>query len=90
MFTAAVDGSEEHKAYFIGKLLWAMGFDQLLELQSSFREQTGDYFDIDIYGFRIIVVFGNVQLLGQMPHPRAPDRHWSRSVHCGPISKGPF
>ena len=75
MFTAAVKGSEERKAYFIGKLLWAKGFNQLLELQSSFRERTGEYFDIDIYGSRIIVIFRNVQLLGQTPHPGASDRH---------------
>ena len=38
------------RAYFIGKLLWAKGFDRLLELQSSFRDRTGEYFDIDVYG----------------------------------------
>lgn len=36
--------------YFIGKLLWAKGFDLLLELETYFRHKTGEYFDIDIYG----------------------------------------
>ncbi len=36
--------------YFLGKLLWAKGFDQLLDLQSAFRERTGDYFEVDIFG----------------------------------------
>lgn len=38
------------RAYFIGKLLWAKGFDQLLELETSYRERSGDYFEIDIFG----------------------------------------
>ena len=36
--------------YYIGKLLWAKGFDQLLDLQSAFREHTGNYFEVDVYG----------------------------------------
>lgn len=43
-------GARGGRAYFIGKLLWAKGFDQLIELQSSFLDRTGEYFDIDIYG----------------------------------------
>ena len=42
--------NKQRRAYFIGKLLWAKGFDQLLELQAAFRERTGEYFEIDIYG----------------------------------------
>ena len=42
--------NEKRRAYFIGKLLWAKGFDQLLELQASFRDRTGENFEIDIYG----------------------------------------
>jgi len=38
------------KVYFIGKLLWAKGFDILLELEEYFRQQTGSYFDIDVFG----------------------------------------
>ena len=41
---------KRQRAYFIGKLLWAKGFDQLLELESYFRQSTGDYFNIDIFG----------------------------------------
>jgi len=40
----------EKRAYFIGKLLWAKGFNQLLELEACFRERTGDFFEIDIFG----------------------------------------
>ena len=37
--------------YFIGKLLWTgKGFDFLLECEEIFKEITGDYFPIDIYG----------------------------------------
>mmetsp|Transcript_13340 Transcript_13340/g.28953 ORF Transcript_13340/g.28953 Transcript_13340/m.28953 type:complete len:1008 (-) Transcript_13340:93-3116(-) len=45
--------------YFIGKLVWAKGFDHMLELQDIFRKRnkkndnngtTGGYFHIDIYG----------------------------------------
>jgi len=42
--------NEKGRAYFIGKLLWAKGFDQLLELEAAFRERTGEYFEIDIFG----------------------------------------
>lgn len=38
------------KAYFIGKILWAKGFDFLLHCQKKYHETTGDYFPIDIYG----------------------------------------
>jgi len=40
----------EKRAYFIGKLLWAKGFNQLLELEACFRERTGEFFEIDIFG----------------------------------------
>ena len=36
--------------YFIGKLLWAKGLDLLLELEDYYKQCTGDYFPIDIYG----------------------------------------
>jgi hypothetical protein len=36
--------------YFIGKLLWAKGFDKLIELQMRYRKMTGEYFSIDIFG----------------------------------------
>jgi hypothetical protein len=36
--------------YFIGKLIWAKGFEQALELQELFKSKTGDYFPIDVYG----------------------------------------
>ena len=38
------------KIYFIGKLLWAKGLDRLMELQQYWRDETGSYFAIDIYG----------------------------------------
>eukprot|EP00574_Skeletonema_japonicum_P012376 CAMPEP_0201720200 /NCGR_PEP_ID=MMETSP0593-20130828/5211_1 /ASSEMBLY_ACC=CAM_ASM_000672 /TAXON_ID=267983 /ORGANISM="Skeletonema japonicum, Strain CCMP2506" /LENGTH=854 /DNA_ID=CAMNT_0048210807 /DNA_START=65 /DNA_END=2629 /DNA_ORIENTATION=- len=42
--------SETSPVYFIGKLVWAKGFDVMIELQELFRKKTGDYFKIDIYG----------------------------------------
>jgi len=36
--------------YFIGKLIWAKGFDKLLDIQELFKKETGQYFPIDIYG----------------------------------------
>lgn len=42
--------SSPTNVYFIGKLLWAKGFDQLLELQAFYKRCTGSYFAIDIYG----------------------------------------
>ena len=36
--------------YFIGKLVWAKGFDLMLELQDIFRKRKGEYFRIDVYG----------------------------------------
>ena len=36
--------------YFIGKLVWAKGFDLMLELQNIFRKKNGHYFKVDIYG----------------------------------------
>lgn len=53
--TAAVpraDDSDEFYApvYFIGKIIWAKGFDKLLELQELYKKSNGDYFEMDIYG----------------------------------------
>ena len=36
--------------YFIGKIIWAKGFDKILELQERYREITGAYFPMDVYG----------------------------------------
>ncbi|GAX13403.1 hypothetical protein FisN_34Lh002 [Fistulifera solaris] len=36
--------------YFIGKLIWAKGFESVLELQERYRATTGDYFAMDVYG----------------------------------------
>jgi len=38
------------KIYFVGKLLWAKGFEIMLDLQDYYKECTGEYFPIDIYG----------------------------------------
>jgi digalactosyldiacylglycerol synthase len=46
----AADSSEHHRVYFIGKLLWAKGLDKMLELQEYYRQYTGDYFPIDVFG----------------------------------------
>jgi len=36
--------------YFIGKLIWAKGFHDVLRLQDAYRDATGDYFAMDVYG----------------------------------------
>lgn len=36
--------------YFIGKIIWAKGFDKVLELQDLYKKETGSYFAIDLYG----------------------------------------
>jgi digalactosyldiacylglycerol synthase len=38
------------QTYFIGKLLWAKGLDNMLELQDYYKQCTGDYFEIDVFG----------------------------------------
>ncbi|KAL9184808.1 hypothetical protein ACHAXT_002585 [Thalassiosira profunda] len=43
-------GDPPSPVYFIGKLVWAKGFDLMLELQDIFRKKNGTYFSIDIYG----------------------------------------
>ena len=46
-----VDAREsDTKVYFIGKLIFAKGFDDVLQLQEKVREVSGKYFAIDIYG----------------------------------------
>ena len=40
----------QRQVYFIGKIIWAKGFEQLLELEEFYRELTGRYFAIDVYG----------------------------------------
>jgi hypothetical protein len=36
--------------YFIGKILWAKGFQYLLDCEEKFRESTGEYFPVDVFG----------------------------------------
>ena len=45
-----LDEEVEGQVYYIGKLLWAKGFEQMLELEEFYRECTGSYFSVDIYG----------------------------------------
>jgi hypothetical protein len=40
----------EQPIYFIGKVIWAKGFDKLLEIEDLYRKETGEYFPITIYG----------------------------------------
>ena len=42
--------SQEVDVYFIGKILWAKGFDRLIDLEDFYKQCTGEYFAIDIYG----------------------------------------
>lgn len=45
-----IGGSRIPCVYFIGKLLWAKGFDDMLEIQDRYRKRTGDFFAIHVYG----------------------------------------
>jgi hypothetical protein len=36
--------------YFIGKVIWAKGFDKLLEVEDLYKKETGEYFPLDVYG----------------------------------------
>lgn len=38
------------QVYFIGKLLWTKGLDLLLEYEEYYRQVTGEYFPVEIYG----------------------------------------
>lgn len=50
IFSSHLPFRGKRKAYFIGKLIWGKGFNELLELESRFRQSTGCYFAIDIFG----------------------------------------
>ena len=41
---------EVTRCYFIGKILWAKGLDNLMHLEHYYRRTTGNYFNIDIVG----------------------------------------
>jgi hypothetical protein len=47
---ADVDKVDVAPVYFIGKLIWAKGFERVLELQERYKVITNEYFPIDIYG----------------------------------------
>ena len=44
------DEGQPAPVYFIGKLIWAKGFDKILDLENLYREKHEDYFPIDVYG----------------------------------------
>ena len=46
----ALNEEVEGQVYFIGKILWAKGFELMLQLQEFYYECTGKYFAIDVYG----------------------------------------
>ncbi|GAX16068.1 hypothetical protein FisN_20Hh256 [Fistulifera solaris] len=39
-----------NRIYFLGKLLWAKGLDQLLYLEECYKHSKGEYFPMDIFG----------------------------------------
>ncbi|GAX28936.1 hypothetical protein FisN_20Lh256 [Fistulifera solaris] len=39
-----------NRIYFLGKLLWAKGLDQLLYLQECYKHSKGEYLPMDIFG----------------------------------------
>ena len=45
-----IDTPTSVSVYFIGKLVWAKGFDKLLQAQDLYRKSEGSYFPIAIYG----------------------------------------
>lgn len=49
-FEASHNNGTVTNVYFIGKVLWAKGFNVLLELEDYYKRVTGEYFSIDIYG----------------------------------------
>lgn len=38
------------EVYFVGKLIWAKGFDKLLDIQERYKKKNGAYFALDVYG----------------------------------------
>jgi digalactosyldiacylglycerol synthase len=40
----------EDQVYYIGKILWAKGFEQMLELEEFYHLISGKYFSVDVYG----------------------------------------
>jgi digalactosyldiacylglycerol synthase len=48
--SSALNEEVEGQVYFIGKILWAKGFELMLQLQEFYYECTGKYFAIDVYG----------------------------------------
>jgi glycosyltransferase involved in cell wall biosynthesis len=48
--TSEVEEKDSAQVYFIGKLLWTKGLDILLEYEELYKEISGDYFAIDVYG----------------------------------------
>jgi hypothetical protein len=45
------DNDESYSpVYFVGKIMWAKGFDKVLDLQNLYREKHNEYFPMDIYG----------------------------------------
>jgi len=43
-------GKQNTQIYFIGKILWAKGLDILLDLQKYYKQCTGEFFAVDVYG----------------------------------------
>ena len=41
---------EPQPIYFIGKVIWAKGFDKLLEIEELYKKEHGEYFPMDVYG----------------------------------------
>ena len=48
--TSSSSGEKYASVYFIGKLIWAKGFDKVLDLENMYREKHNDYFAFDVYG----------------------------------------
>ena len=61
-------GEKYAPVYFIGKTIWAKGFDKILELEKIYREKHGDYFTIDVYGMGGDEKAVQRAFFGRIPH----------------------
>ncbi|CAB9509875.1 Digalactosyldiacylglycerol synthase 1, chloroplastic [Seminavis robusta] len=99
------DNDEQHApVYFIGKLIWAKGFDKILDLENLYREKNNDYFPIDVYGAggdeKAIqrAFFGRIPQIQRSespkPEPSSPDTAevftWESSLRSHLVEAVPF
>lgn len=72
------------QVYFIGKLIWAKGFDKVLDLENLYREKHNDYFDFDVYG-----AGGDEKALKRAFYGRIPQIQRNDSAHASDDEQSP-